>query len=102
MQVHVCVCMHMCVHVHMYVNGLSLAPEKEILLLDLLTHCQALLQAEQILSYSSQTFGPCGLLATVTDFFLHLTSSRFPRWHMDISGILFILPPLLLFLPVTL
>ena len=40
-----CMCMCVCVCACMYVNGMSVAPEKEILLLDLLTHCQALLQA---------------------------------------------------------
>ena len=40
-----CMCVCVCVCACMYVNGMSVAPEKEILLLDLLTHCQALLQA---------------------------------------------------------
>ena len=45
MHVCVCVCVCVCARTCMYVNGMSVAPEKEILLLDLLTHCQALLQA---------------------------------------------------------
>lgn len=39
----VCMCVFVCVCLRTYVNGLSVAPEKGFLLLDLLTHCQTLL-----------------------------------------------------------
>ena len=42
--------------------------------------------------YSSQAFGPGGLLATVTDF----SHTSPPPWHMDIWSVLFISPPNLL------
>lgn len=69
----VCGCAHMCVCVYKWTVCGSSKINSVARFAD--SPPSPAVSREQILSYSSQTFGPHDLLATVTDFSSHLTFS---------------------------